>query len=99
LAFPGADVAARKLQQLMSEHLDHDAVRVRPYGQYLVMDMTGDGDPYPVARLTRLEPGQYGLSFRLHTGRWDPQPVAGSLEEVAKLAAQMLGPYFDPSNL
>lgn len=97
MAFPGADAEACRLQQLMSEHLDHDAVRVRPYGQHLVMDMAGDGDPYPVARLTRLEPGQYGLGFRLHTGRWDPMPVSGSLEEVARFAAQMLAPYFDPS--
>jgi len=98
LAFPGAEGEARRLQQLMSDHLDHDAVKVRPYGQHLVMDMVCDGDAYPVARLTRLEPGLYGLGFRLHTGRWDPMPVEGSLEEVASCAAQMLAPHFDPSN-
>ena len=89
---------ARRLQQLISDDFDHDAVIVRPYGQHLVMDMARDGDAYPVARLTRLEPGQYGLGFRLHTGRWDPMPVEGSLEEVAKFAAQILAPHFDPSN-
>ncbi len=82
----------------MSDHLDHDAVKVRPYGHHLVMDMTRDHDTYPVARLTKLEPGQYRLSFRLHTGRWDPMPVEGSIEEVARFAAQMLAPYFDTSN-
>jgi len=82
----------------MSENLGHDAVKVRPYGQHLVMDMVCNDEVFPVARLTRLEPGQYGLGFRLHTGRWDPMPVEGSLEEVARFAAQMLAPHFDPSN-
>ncbi len=98
MAFPGAVAEARRLQQLMSKQLDHDAVKVRPYGQHLVMDMACDGDAYPVARLTRLEPGQYGLGFRLHTGRWDPMPVEGSLEEVATFAAKMLAPHFDSFN-
>jgi len=97
LAFPKAQEEARRLQQLMSEHLGHDAVQVRPYGQHLVMDIVCDDDAHPVARLTRLEQGRYGLGFRLHTGRWDPMPLEGSLEEVATGTAQMLASHLDPS--
>lgn len=92
MAFPGAQIEARKLQELLSAHLGHTAVKVRPYGQHLVMDMINDDDPYPVARLTRLSPNLYGLSFRRHTGRWESMPVEGSLEEAAKGAVQMLTP-------
>jgi hypothetical protein len=60
------------------------------------MDVLSGGETYPVARLTSIEPGRYGLAFRLHTGRWDPLPLHGTLEEVASGAAQMLAPHLDP---
>jgi hypothetical protein len=97
VAFPGAEAEASELQELLSDHLGHDEVQVRPYGQHLVVEALRDDGPEPVARLTRLDHGRYGLSFRQHTGRWEQVPLAGTLEEVAKGAAQMLAPYFDPS--
>ena len=47
----------------------------------------------PVARATPVGGGQYGLSFRSHTGRWEPMPVVGNLEVIAQAAVDMLGPY------
>jgi hypothetical protein len=51
------------------------------------------GDEEPVARLTPLPNGSFGLSFRNHTGRWEPMPVAGDLAEVAYGLVDTLGMY------
>jgi hypothetical protein len=96
VAFPGAEAEASELQELMSDHLGHDEVKVRTYGQHLVLEAVCADATEPVARLTRLEQGRYGLSFRQHTGRWEPVPLAGTLEDVAAGAAQLFAAYFEP---
>jgi len=98
VAFPGAEAEASKLQELMSDHLGHDEVKVRPYGQHLVLEAVCGDTSEPVVRLTRLEQSRYGLSFRQHTGRWEPVPLAGTLEEVADGAAHLFAAYFDPAH-
>ena len=98
MAFPGAEAEAARLQSLLRQLLGNDAVTVRPHGQHLLLDLDAAGSVEVVARLTRTEPGQYGVSFRRHTGRWDPLPVSGSLDEAANAAVDMLGAFLDPQN-
>lgn len=98
MAFPGAEAEASKLQELMSDHLGHEQIKVRPNGQHLVLEAVCDDATEPVARLTRLGQSRYGLSFRQHTGRWEPVPLSGTLEEVADGAAQLFAAYFDPGH-
>ena len=40
----------------------------------------------------------YGVSFKSHTGRWDPLPEEGSRDEMITLLVEALGPYLDPAN-
>jgi hypothetical protein len=47
----------------------------------------------PVARATPLGAGQFGLSFRTHTGRWEPMPVIADLARLAHDLVGLLGPY------
>jgi len=47
----------------------------------------------PVARFTPLGAGQFGLSFRTHTGRWEPMPFMGDLVQLAHALVAALGPY------
>ncbi|MCY1209537.1 hypothetical protein D9M72_211910 [compost metagenome] len=51
-----------------------------------------------VARLTELGRNRYGAAFRTHSGRWEPLPGAGSLDEMAQLVVTLLEPYLQPDN-
>ncbi len=55
-------------------------------------------DDEPVARATPLGDGQYGLSFRSHTGKWERMPITGSLDELAQGVVDALGPYLERWN-
>ena len=50
-------------------------------------------DEEPVARLTPLGGGQYGLSFHQHTGRWEPTPFTGDLAHLAGILVTEFGAY------
>ena len=51
------------------------------------------GDHLPVARVTPLSDGQYGLSFMRHTGRWEPMPFTGDLNQMPSTIVTTLEPY------
>jgi hypothetical protein len=57
------------------------------------------GHDDPVARFTPLGNGRYGLSFRTHTGRWEPMPFMGDVPEIAKALVTALAPYLEPDEL
>jgi hypothetical protein len=76
---------------------DHLTVRAAR-GHLLIEIREDDGLSDVIARATPLGGGIYGASFRSHTGRWDPLPVGGPLEEVAEGVVDLLGPYLDPRN-
>lgn len=78
------------------EHALHHAgeyqhVLVRAKRGHLVV-YTGD-DQWPVARLTPLGDGPYGLAFYRHTGRWEPMPFSGRLDDMARTMATVLASY------
>jgi hypothetical protein len=81
---------AEKLQQGIRALGDFAHVEVRAARGHLHI-IADSSDP--VARATPLGQGQFGLSFRSHTGRWEPMPVSGDLAEVADAAVTMLGPH------
>jgi hypothetical protein len=53
------------------------------------------GDDDPVARLTPVGGGQYGLTFHRHTGQWERMPFAGDLAHMAETIVTTLGMYLD----
>jgi len=55
-------------------------------------------DEEPVARATPLGGGRFGLSFRSHTGKWEPLPIMGPLKDLAKGVVDALGPYLERWN-
>ncbi len=83
----------REAEQLRREiHAlgDYAHVTVRCSHGHLVI--CGD-DNEPVARLTPLAMGRFGLSFHRHTGRWEPMPFIGDLAEQAHTLTAVLAPY------
>ena len=88
---------AESLESLVRARGDYAHIGVRAArGHLLVENRSAPSDPEVVARATPLGGGSYGLSFRTHTGRWEPMPVAGSLAEVAATAVELLGPFLAP---
>lgn len=98
---PTSKAHAEQLRTLIRLAHGYRQVDVRPHGQHLIVELLHDGGREPVARATRLDGHgyDYGLSFRTHTGRWEPMPITGALEEIARALTQELGPYLDPTNL
>ena len=47
----------------------------------------------PVARFSPLGGGEYGVSFRKHTGRWEPMPFAGDIYALAHDLVTTLAPH------
>lgn len=86
--------AALHLQELVRERGSFGHVAVRPRAGHLNVEVThGDGAREIVARATPVGAGLYGLSFRNHSGRWEPIPVMGNLAEVATGITDLLGPF------
>ena len=81
--------AARRLEHSIHELGPFDHVHARALRGHLNLYNEDD----PVARLTPLGGGGYRLSFRRHTGRWEPMPFAGPLDEMAATLVTTLEPY------
>jgi hypothetical protein len=96
MVLPGARHDALRLQDLLRTLLGHDAVTVRPHGPHLIIDTVSEGGSSPLSRLTRITATHYTAAFRSHTGRWEPLPLTGSLDEVARGVVDLLGVYLNP---
>jgi hypothetical protein len=69
---------------------DYGHVRVQAARSHLTIHVD---EGVPVARATPLGAGRFGLSFRTHTGRWEPMPVLADLTQLAHDVVTLLGPY------
>lgn len=92
--------AAGRLERLVRDRGDYAHVTIRAQGNHLVVEVDdGSGAKDQTARATSLGGGLYGVSFRSHTGRWEPVPIQGTLEDVAEALTVDFGPYLDRGNL
>jgi len=96
---PANHANAEHLRLLIRQVHGYRYVDVRAHGPHLIIELIHDDEREPVARATRLDNHTFGLSFRSHTGRWEPMPIAGDLQEIARAMTQELGAYLDPRNL
>ncbi len=60
---------------------------------FFVASQESDG-PRPIARLTYLGNGKFGLSLLTHQGRWEAIPASGNLESVIPQMLDLLAPLF-----
>ena len=89
---------AAKLQQQLRSLLGHEQIITQAYGRHLLIKRLDDEEPTVVARLTELGRNRYGAAFRSHSGRWEPLPGTGSLEEMADVVVTLLQPYLQLDN-
>lgn len=94
-----SDADARELQDIIHAKGDYDHVAVRLARGHLQIEVEADdGSATPVARATYAGGAEFNLSFRSHTGRWEPLPMSGPLDVVADMMTTALGAYMDKRN-
>jgi hypothetical protein len=76
----------------LREHSDLAQVDVRAQRGALYIYPNVEED-WAVARLTPLGASAYGLSFHHHTGRWEPMPYSGTLDDLAAVIVEQLSPF------
>ena len=91
-------LAAADIEKKIGKLVGHEAVKVKPYGRHFLIQIDDNGQPDTVARLTQINTRTYGVSFKSHTGRWEPLPEEGTREEMITVLVDELGPYLDPTN-
>jgi hypothetical protein len=96
-ALPGKHHAS-ELQRQLRALLGHDQIVTQAYGNHLLIKRLDDQAPTVVARLSELSRNRYGAAFRSHSGRWEPLPGAGTLDEMAQLVVTLLQPYLQSDN-
>jgi hypothetical protein len=74
---------ATELQRQLCSLLGHEQVVTQAYGRHLLIKRLDDDESTVVARLT---------------GRWEPLPGTGSLDEMAEVVVTLLQPYLQPDN-
>jgi len=86
------DQEAQRLSDAIRSLGNYDHVRVRAERGHLNIYP----DEYePIARFSPLGGGQYSLSFRNHSGRWEPMPFAGDISHLAQDLVTTLAPYLE----
>ena len=96
-ALPAKHYAA-ELQRRLRSLLGHEQIVTQAYGRHLLIKRLDDEEPIVVARLTELARNRYGAAFRCHSGRWEPLPGTGTLDEMAGVVFTLLHPYLQPDN-
>ena len=89
---------AAELQRQVRALLGHEQIVTQAYGDHLLIKRLNDQDPNVVTRLSELGRNLYGAAFRSHSGRWEPLPGSGPLDEMAQLVVALLEPYLQPNN-
>jgi len=90
---PKPALCAPELEHQLRQILGHEQIRVKPYGNHLLIQLVQNDETDTMARLTDLGHGAYGAAFRSMTGRWEPLPGTGPLKEMAELVTTLIGPY------
>jgi hypothetical protein len=89
---------AAELQHQLRSFLGHEQIVTQAYGRHLLIKRLDDEEATVVARLTELGRNRYEAAFRSHSGRWEPLPGTGSLEEMAEVVVTLRQPYLQPDN-
>jgi len=72
----------RSAERLAAEQRNLAHLRVKKHGSSLVLSAAPVKGVQRHARFTQIAAAEWGLSFPLHTGRWEKTPFTGSLREI-----------------
>ena len=94
-AFPG--ISATQLRHLLRAQPGQEHLDVESHGTRLTIFTVEDDQELPLARLTLLPRGDYGLSLMWHTGRWERLPIVGTAAEVVDVLLHDFGNLLAPA--
>lgn len=76
------DDARHELAETLADREGLEHLQVKKHGSSLVIYSGAGDDEQKHARLTHLGGSIWGLSFPLHTGRWEKTPFTGTAIEL-----------------
>jgi hypothetical protein len=93
---PADNQSCDDLAALLRRYDGLDHLRVKKYGDSLIL-LSGKGrNEQKHAKLTSLGRQQWGLSLPRHTGRWERTPYVGTMDAVLDALINDLGFYLTP---
>ena len=90
-------ISATRLRDLLRAQPGHEHLDVESRGTRLTIFTVEDDQELPLARLTLLPRGDYGLSLMWHTGRWERLPIVGTAAEVVDVLLHDFGNLLAPT--
>ena len=90
-------MSATRLRDLLRPQPGHEHLDVETHGTQLTIFTVEDDQKLPLARLTLLPRGDYGLSLMWHTGRWERLPIVGTAAAVVEVLLRDFGDLLAPA--
>ena len=87
--------AQKELEQKLGQYEGTSHLRVTKRGDSLSILSGEPGDTLKRARLTNLGANHWGLSLPTHTGRWEPTPFTGTMDELIETLVNDFGFYLE----
>ncbi len=84
---------AEELEEKLHQYEGMAHLRVKTWGQSLVIYNGNPKEPEKHARLTNLGIDAWGISLPSHTGRWEKIPLTGTMEEITESLVSSFGVY------
>ena len=94
---PNQSIAA-EIQSQLRKAMEHDHIKVQPHGKHFLIQLELEDGLETVARISSITSRSYSAAFRTHTGRWEPVPDEGTLEDMIRLVHTLFGPYLTLEN-
>lgn len=89
--------AIEELEEKLRKHNGLSHLRVTKRGDSLSILSGETGDTMKHARLTYLGSNEWGLSLPTHTGRWEPTPFTGTMDDILDTLTNNFGFYLNNS--
>lgn len=84
-----------RLEELIAATDGFGHLRVKKYGDHLILISGEADDEQKHARLTRFRADEWGLSLWHHTGRWEKLPFTGSLPNLFATLAESFSMFLE----
>lgn len=93
--YPAESYHASDLQSYLHEQ-GHEHLRVRKYGDQLILESGRDDDPIKHARFRRVTVNYWTLEMATHTGKWENTGLRGLLDDLRKMLVEDFGWVLTP---
>jgi hypothetical protein len=86
---------AEELEEQLHKYDGLKHLRVKKWGESMVIWSGGTADPQKHAKLAHLGRDIWNLSFPKHTGRWEKTPFTGRSQELVEMLVSNFSFYLE----